>query len=74
MLGPQRFVPDFERLLAERFGFVVCADDSIQLRQVIEANGSVGVLGPQRLSADLESLLVERFGLFVCAHLQIETR
>jgi hypothetical protein len=44
----------------------------IEIREVIEAGGRVGVFLPEHPFPDLEGLLVERFGL-VSADLKIES-
>ena len=46
MLGPQGLLSDPQRTLVERLGLGVLALGVVELRQVVEALGHVGMLRP----------------------------
>jgi hypothetical protein len=74
VLGAQRFFPHRQRALVEGFGFRVLALVVVEVRQVVEASGHVGVVRPQRLFRDLEGPFIKRRGLFVLALGVVEQR
>jgi hypothetical protein len=68
MLGAERLLIYGERALVERFGLRVGADGMVQLGEIVERDGGVGMLGAERLLTDGERALVERLGLRVGAN------
>ena len=68
MVGAERLLADGQGALEERLGLGVVALRTVQLRQVVEAGGGVGMVGAERLLADGQGALVERLGLGVLAH------
>ena len=74
MLRPQRLLKNRQRPPEERLGLGVLALLVVELRQVVEARGYLGVLRPQRLLKNRQRALVERLGLGVLALLVVEQR
>ena len=67
MLGAEHLLADGERALVERLGLRVGAGGAVELGEMVERAGSVGMLGAERLLSDGERALVERLSLRVGA-------
>ena len=67
MVGAERLLRDRQRALEERLGVGVAALGSVQLGQVVERDGDIGVVGAERLLADRQRALEERLGVGVAA-------
>ena len=63
MLGAERLLADRDGALEERLGLGVAAGGLVELGEVVEPAGEVGVLGAERLLADRDGALEERLGL-----------
>ena len=74
MLGPQHLLEDRQVALLEGLGLPVAALSLVDLRQVVEAGGGVGVLGPQHLLEDRQGALVEGLGFPVAALSPVDPR
>jgi hypothetical protein len=72
MFWPKNLLPDLERFLVERFGFGVLAFSAVQLTQVIEARGSVGMLRARKLFPNRQRPLVKGFSFRVLALVDVK--
>ena len=72
MVGAQRFLPDGEGALVERFGVAVAALVTIQPCEIIECRTDVGMIGTPRFFNDRDRALVERLGVAVAALILIQ--
>ena len=68
MVAPELLLPDLQAAAVERLGLGVPAHGLVQVRQVVQAGGHVGVVAPELLLPDLQAAAVERLGLGVPAH------
>ena len=67
MLGAQRLLADRERPLVERLGLGVGTGGVVEIGEVVERGGGVGVLGAQRLLRDRERACGKWYGSVVLA-------
>ena len=72
MVGAELVFADLEAALVERLGLGILAHGLVEVGQVVEAGGDVGVVGPELVFADLQAALVEGLGLGVLAHGPVE--
>ena len=56
MLGAQRLLPDGQRPLVARLRLGIAALGMVELRQVVEARGDIGMLGAEHLLPDGQRL------------------
>src|SRR5438309_1279270 len=62
MVWPQRFLANCERASKQWLGLLVAALADVELRQVIETRGGVGMVRPQRFLVDGERALEQQLG------------
>ena len=67
MIRAEGLLPDRQRALVERLGLRVLALVVVQLREVVQARGHIGMIRAEGLLPDRQRALVERLGLRVLA-------
>ena len=74
MVGAEGFLPDRQGALVERLRLAVVALVPVQLRQVVERRGNMGMVGAERFLQDRQGALVERLCLAVTALGLVQSR